>query len=287
MELDKLKLPGKVTRYRVINDKRNKDNVKEVVTIPKIIFQTWKSRDDIPDKWISGQESIETYMSDWTHVITDDDDNRNFIKEYYPEYLSKYDSFPYNIQRADFVRPFLLYKFGGLYLDMDIEIQRPLDDLFTSDSEVFLVMSGNVTSCTTNSFMASKKGAEFWKIYFEEMCQELPFWCKFTKHFTIMKSTGPIAIHRAFQKHESSRSIVILPAKLVMPCNICNMTTTCDTSESYIKPLQGSSWVTSWDTHFFNFTICCMYEIIFAVVVILILIIMLILLNILDKKRRR
>lgn len=258
-------LPGKVELIKGENT-----NSTSKCVIPKLLFQTWKTRGNIPEKWIPGQESIKKWMGSWVHIITDDNDNRNFIQKHYPDYLAQYDSFPHNIQRADFVRPFLLHKFGGLYMDMDIVVQKPLDDLFTTDGDVFLVMSGNVTSCTTNSFMASKKGADFWKIYFGEMCAPLPWWTIFGRHWIIMSSTGPMSLNRAFKKAQSS--VVILPSKHVMPCSVCD-NVVCDADGAFLRPLEGQSWV-GVDSKFYNFVICHYTEIIFVFVVIILLILL-------------
>jgi mannosyltransferase OCH1-like enzyme len=43
-----------------------------------------------------------------------------FIKERYPWFLPIFDSYPYNIQRADVIRYFALAYYGGTYLDLDL-----------------------------------------------------------------------------------------------------------------------------------------------------------------------
>ena len=47
----------------------------------------------------------------------------------YPEYLALYDKYGYGIQRADVMRLFFLHKYGGVYIDLDIECKRSLDFL--------------------------------------------------------------------------------------------------------------------------------------------------------------
>lgn len=269
-ELIKL-LPGKVTKIP------GKDpDVKIDININRFLFQTWKTRDNIPEHWIEGQEAIKVHMGGWYHIITDDNDNRKFIQEHYPKYLEKYDSFQYPIQRADYIRGFLLYKFGGVYLDLDTVIQKPLDDLFTTNNDVYLVMSGNVTSCATNSFMAGVKGSKFWEDYFYEMTDaKLPWYTIFGKHWQVLCSTGPIALNRALKR---TNSIVgLLPGTLLMPCNVCNMETTCDSSKAYIRPLIGTSWNPGLsDTNFYNYVICNTVKFIIIVILIVLLIILLI-----------
>ena len=101
-----------------------------MITIPKIIMQTWKNT-DIPDKWKSSPASIRQYMPDWEYVLMTDDMNDQFVRTYFPDFYSHYVNFPYPIQRADAIRYMWLYKHGGIYMDMDFELIKPLDDLFS------------------------------------------------------------------------------------------------------------------------------------------------------------
>ena len=41
----------------------------------------------------------------------------------------RYDRYEHGIQRADAMRVFFLHKFGGIYIDLDIECRRSLDFL--------------------------------------------------------------------------------------------------------------------------------------------------------------
>ena len=54
-------------------------------------------------------------------------DLRNLIKKYYSKYLPVYDSFQYDIERIDFFRYAMLHHFGGIYLDLDMIVLKPLD----------------------------------------------------------------------------------------------------------------------------------------------------------------
>ena len=57
-------------------------------------------------------------------------DCSDLIEEEYPEYLDLWNDFRYPIQRCDFIRYCILYKFGGLYLDCDIRPVKNLDAVF-------------------------------------------------------------------------------------------------------------------------------------------------------------
>lgn len=219
------------------------------VGIPKVIMQTWKTH-DVPPKWAISPKSIGEIMYDWNYVLMSDEDNREFVKTHFPDFLPYYDAFPYGIQRADAIRYCWLYINGGIYMDLDFEVQRDLSPLFSSAAEVYLVCSGNVTSYYTNSFMASRPKAKFWLEVIEEMKKPSKWWY-IGKHIEVMNTTGPIMLSRVARRTENVVSVV--PRNLVMPCSICNIN--CSTCESFLRPLEGSSWI-SYDTMFYNFWLC-------------------------------
>ena len=238
------------------------------VEIPKIIYQSWKTK-TVPDHWKESPKSIKKQMPDWQYVLLDNEDNRKMVAKYFPDFLPYYDAFPYDIMRADAARYVFLYLYGGIYMDLDFIVQRDLSPLFTSTSEIFLVASGNVSSCYTNSFMASRPKSKFWLECIEEMKKPVSTWISWSHHFYILSSTGPLMLSRVTGK--TSTVISVLPRKLIMPCSACNIK--CNTCNAYLKPLEGSSWV-SYDTYFFNFWLCNWKTVVACLVCIIILLLM-------------
>lgn len=243
-------------------------NNKFPVGIPKIIYQSWKTH-DVPEKWKVSPASAKAIMPDWQYVLLDNDENRAMIEEHFPDFLSHYDGFPYDIMRADAARYCFLYLYGGIYMDLDFEVQQDLSELFKGSSEVYLVASGNVSSVYTNSFMASQPRSKFWLEVIEEMKKPLDFWSGLLKHFVIMCQSGPLMLSRVARR--TNTVIGVLPRSRVMPCSICNLD--CSTCEAYLKPLEGSSWI-SYDTKFLNFWLCHWKKVIvFLILLILIVLI--------------
>lgn len=239
-------------------------NIKFPVGIPKIIYQSWKTH-QVPDKWKVSPQSVRAIMQDWQYVLMDNQENRDMVAQYFPDFLSYYDAFPYDIMRADAARYCFLYLYGGIYMDLDFEVQQDLSELFKGSSEVYLVASGNVSSFYTNSFMASQPGAKFWLEVIEEMKKPLDFWSGLMKHFVIMCQSGPMMLSRVARR--TSTVIGVLPRSRVMPCSICNLD--CSTCESYLRPLEGSSWI-SYDTKFLNFWLCHWKKVIVCFIILLI-----------------
>ncbi len=52
-----------------------------------------------------------------------------FVKENYPELYETYKGYKYPIQRCDAFRYMVLYKYGGIYIDLDIGCKKRLDEL--------------------------------------------------------------------------------------------------------------------------------------------------------------
>jgi mannosyltransferase OCH1-like enzyme len=44
---------------------------------------------------------------------------RTFIATHYPWFLDTFNGYKYPIQRADSIRYFALYHYGGIYIDLD------------------------------------------------------------------------------------------------------------------------------------------------------------------------
>lgn len=159
--------------------------------IPKIIFQTWKSRTDIPEHLAYWSNTFRKHNPDYTFRLWDDKDNRAFIAKNFPWFLETYDGYPAEIYRADAVRYFFLYLFGGVYADMDTECLRPLDDMLAMDSDIILGRMGtnpHFEHSIPNAIMISKPRQEFWLLVISLMTNPL------LEHNRPEYMTGPIIL---------------------------------------------------------------------------------------------
>ena len=86
--------------------------------IPLNIFQTWHTK-TLPEKMQQTVNYIKESSPAFKHYLYDDDDCRNFIKENYrQEVLWAFDSLIPGAYKADLWRYCILYKLGGIYLDI-------------------------------------------------------------------------------------------------------------------------------------------------------------------------
>jgi mannosyltransferase OCH1-like enzyme len=77
---------------------------------PKIIHQIYGFWDKNISKNIQSRiNTWKTLHPDYKYILWDKKKSRNFIKKYYNWFLFIYDMYPYDVQRTDVLRYFLLY----------------------------------------------------------------------------------------------------------------------------------------------------------------------------------
>ena len=97
-------------------------------TIPKIIIQTWKTK-NIPEKYKNDIQSLKNYNKNYQYIFFSDDDIEYFLKTHYPKYYETYKKLPVKIQKIDFFRYIAVYHYGGFYFELDITALYSLDEL--------------------------------------------------------------------------------------------------------------------------------------------------------------
>ena len=70
--------------------------------------------------------------------------------------------------KADVVRLELLYQHGGVYLDLDMIITRPFDEVFASGHSFYISQERSGSRCLINAFLAAKPKNEFIKLWLNE-----------------------------------------------------------------------------------------------------------------------
>jgi hypothetical protein len=92
------------------------------------IIQTWKE-DGIPPPCVPFVEKLLNLNRDSTHLFFNDKDINEFVKQEFPDYYNVFTNFKYKIQQIDFFRYLAVYYYGGIYLDIDVEVNKSLNDL--------------------------------------------------------------------------------------------------------------------------------------------------------------
>ena len=123
--------------------------------IPKIIHYCWLSNDPFP-------EEIQNCMASWKEKLQD-----------YELVLWNFDRFDINSSlwvkeafsakkyafAADYIRLYAVYNYGGIYLDSDIEIKKPFDDLL--NAEYMFAYESNESKAVEMACFGAVKGSPF------------------------------------------------------------------------------------------------------------------------------
>ena len=179
--------------------------------ITKIIHQSWKTK-DIPysvykKEWI---DSWKQKNPDWEYKFWTDEDNRNLVEKYYPQYLELYDSYERPIAKADISRFFYLHKYGGLYVDLDFMCLKSLDQVIDGEKinlgrqkmKNELLAQNSVP----NALMYSPPGDIFWIQCIEELKHHKHNQdgsLKGTEH-----ATGPIFLGKCIDKFKPKNLLI-------------------------------------------------------------------------------
>jgi len=113
--------------------------------IPKIIWQSWKTK-DLPSPILKNINKILHLNPNYIYRLLTDEEIDNFVHVEYsdrPEVVSCYDRLNIIVAKVDFWRYLVLYKYGGIYLDMDSDITGRLDDLILDTDDAIISSEGN------------------------------------------------------------------------------------------------------------------------------------------------
>jgi inositol phosphorylceramide mannosyltransferase catalytic subunit len=188
--------------------------------IPSILHQTWKDS-NVPEEFDQLALSWRNKHAHWNYLFWTDEMNRNFIKEHFSFFLTRYDNYQTNIERVDAVRYFVMYKYGGFYIDMDFECLANIEPVVNDAVCVF--GKEPVEHCNwhskdfiiSNAFMGAMPGFHF----FDLLCAELQQCRPLTDHpnTRVLESTGPFMLSRMYMDYEKKEEISILDADLLYP----------------------------------------------------------------------
>jgi mannosyltransferase OCH1-like enzyme len=88
------------------------------IQIPANIFQTWQTK-SLPPKMFLAMMKIKKLNPGFKYFLFDDNDCREFIqKNFEPNVLNAYNRLIPGAYKADLWRYCILYKYGGIYLDI-------------------------------------------------------------------------------------------------------------------------------------------------------------------------
>ena len=219
--------------------------------IPKLIHQTWKER-QVPPSHAAYQQSWLTHHPAWEYRLWTDADNRAFLAQHYAWFLPIYDYYPQPIMRVDAVRYFILYHYGGLYVDLDFESLQPVDDYLASHAVVIGLEPAShaqggaqmadrpFDQILCNAFMASAPRHPFWAHLFQVLVGQ-------HRESYPVSATGPYMLTRAYESFPAQNEIGLLAAALVCPVALGEpWPPVRRPDEQPVEPIAVHHWMATW-----------------------------------------
>ena len=212
--------------------------------VPLIMHRMWRddgiienNNAEVPLNWTKAFNFCnEKYrQKGWTTILWTDESIRVFLETHYPNFLSVYDSYPYNIQRVDAARYFILYHYGGLYMDLDVGCQKHMDlgDLIAS---MEYSGKGAMFPLTkpfglSNDVMFATKESPFFQKLIDSLVAKNRWYG--SPYLTVMYSTGPMFLSARYMEFSSKQNndVVVLPQELYTK-----------KGTRFFKHLRGSTW---------------------------------------------
>ena len=188
------------------------------MSLPKIIHQTWKDQ-RVPASLAQYQESWKRLNPEWEYRLWTDADNDALVRDEFPSLLDLYGSLPRAIHRADFARVLYLWRFGGLYVDLDIEALKPADEILDGrdcllgcEPELHAKRLRGVDRVVCNAAMASRPDHLFWEKMIDEIRSRStegrkdPVWM-----------TGPLCLQAAYEAHGEQLGVKLWEPDVFFP----------------------------------------------------------------------
>jgi len=131
--------------------------------IPLKIYQTWNTK-DLPQKMRERVDSLKAQNPRFEHFLFDDNDCRGFIQTNFEAYvLDAYDRLIPGAYKADLWRLCVLYKNGGIYIDIKLNCVNGFKLIELTEKEHY-VLDRLPPLSIYNAFMVCKAGNPFlWK----------------------------------------------------------------------------------------------------------------------------
>lgn len=220
------------------------------------------------------QKKCKELNPDWTHVLWSEEMCESLISRFYSWFLPVYKEYPHPVQRVDAARYFILFTYGGFYIDMDVEcLQSFTKARGRYPNDVYFVESPNclMGKGVSNSIIYCKRENRFMEdVIMSLEGAAIQSWYQ-SKHSFIMFSTGPSFINSVVSS--SNTEISLLPSKYFNPFGLCD---TVDPNYKSNKELftvhhNFGSWESD-DSWYLKVLFCNLRVIIVTVVVVLVLI---------------
>ena len=162
------------------------------LAIPKVLHHTWIGDDPLSDAALEMIAKWRRHHPDW--------EMRLWTRHNLPPLQNQalYDSRKNTGHRADILRYELMSQFGGVYVDMDMDCQKPLDDLI-KDCKGFAGRTQPLWQIVGTQYLEiAILGAVPGHPLFKRVVDSLPAWYAAHPDYSIPGRTGPYYFQKQY-----------------------------------------------------------------------------------------
>ncbi|MDR3645987.1 MAG: glycosyltransferase [Candidatus Babeliales bacterium] len=219
--------------------------------IPRKIHQIWIGPKQLPEKFDWMRETVKKLHPTWEYKLWTNED----LKDFNLKNQEVFDSVKNIGAKADIFRYEILERFGGVYVDIDFELLKPLDDIITRSEFFGCLLCG--TDLVSNGIIGSKSNHPILKECITQISMLRLFDNK-GDNTTVLNMTGPYFFTDVITKYlaqaHNQENIIILPSDYFFPFpatqreNYWNSSLTRANILRYTKleTLGIHYWATSW-----------------------------------------
>jgi mannosyltransferase OCH1-like enzyme len=193
--------------------------------IPKIVHQVWFDMGNgstVPDKYKPMNESKKLHLSEengWTFVLWNEKMAMDLLTNDYPWFIPYYNSYKNTICRIDAIRYFILHKYGGIYMDQDLTVYKPIDPLLIDKETLFIhecqtckktlkdshnkaPLYDQKLFSVNNYFMAAVPNHPVFKFIMNQLVMAHKSWFHLKQsYYSVLWVTGPVFLSECLRKY--------------------------------------------------------------------------------------
>ena len=182
--------------------------------IPKKIYQTHKSlsfvmtNDRLYDCYLSWD------MDGYEHIFFSDKKADDFMKENFNDIYEVYHNLPLPIMKADLWRYCVIYRYGGIYADIDtMFIGDDLDSLFQKESDLILTTEYPQDKTLCQWVFAAPKESPLLKSVIDESVKRIKECGDFKYEHMVHTLTGPWVFTDAIESYLKEKGLTTFEPK--------------------------------------------------------------------------
>lgn len=173
-EIDHVDALKELSRWETYEKCKNKLLKKS--KIPDVVnfnFFGWEG--EMPDVFIKCHDLMRRVNTGFDVVVHDAQTVERLVDEYSPELRKVYDAVPRRVMKSDIGRLLILLRYGGYYMDLDVDARSPLNHLKTMypNRSIYLFTEASMGGDTTNTRIANHAMAMEPQSQFTHLCIQM------------------------------------------------------------------------------------------------------------------